>query len=98
MTRNRALRVGFERNYESEIPGCGMYLRERVVSGFPELMVRDSGPEGDAGMCKFWEWEVFSTIKGQILNNAFIEEIQLHENLYRLVKMKNFLLDKILRI
>jgi hypothetical protein len=49
------LRVGFERNYESGIPGCGMYLRERVVSGFPELMVRDSGSEGDAGMCNFWE-------------------------------------------
>jgi hypothetical protein len=73
-----------------------MYLRERVISGFPELMVRNSGSEGDAGMCKFWEWEVFSTIKGQILNNAFIEEIQLDENLFRLVK--NFLLDKILRI
>ena len=55
MTRNWMLRVGFERNYESGIPGCGMYLRERVVSGFPELMVRDSGSEGDAGMCNFWE-------------------------------------------
>jgi hypothetical protein len=29
------LSVGFERNYESGIPGSGMYLRERVVSGFP---------------------------------------------------------------
>jgi hypothetical protein len=49
------LRVGFERNYESRIPGCGTYLRERVVSDFLELMVRDFGSEGDAGMCKFWE-------------------------------------------
>ena len=55
MTRNWMLRVGFERNYESGIPGCGMYLRERVVLGFLELMVRDSGSEGDAGMCNFWE-------------------------------------------
>ncbi len=55
MTRNRMLRVGSERNYESGIPGCGMYLRERAVSGFPELMVRDSESEGDAGMCNFWE-------------------------------------------
>jgi hypothetical protein len=31
------LRVGFERNYESGIPGCGMYLREKVVSGFPGI-------------------------------------------------------------
>jgi hypothetical protein len=55
MTRNRTLRVGFERNYESVIPVCGMYWRESVVSGFQELMIRDSGSEGDAGMCKFWE-------------------------------------------
>ncbi len=48
MTRNSMLRVGFERNYESGIPGCGIYLRERVVSGFRELMVRDFGSEGDA--------------------------------------------------
>jgi hypothetical protein len=49
------LRVGFERNYESGIPGCGMYLRERVVPGFPESMARDAWSEGDAGMCNFWE-------------------------------------------
>jgi hypothetical protein len=55
MSRNRMLRVGFKRNYESGIPDCGMHLRERVVSGFPELMVRDSGSEDDAGMCTFWE-------------------------------------------
>jgi len=44
------LRVRFERIYESGIPGCGMYLRERVVSSFRELMVRDYGSEDDAGM------------------------------------------------
>ncbi len=55
MTRNRMLRFGFERNYESGISGSGMYLRERVVSGFPEFMVRDCGSEDDAGMCNFWE-------------------------------------------
>jgi hypothetical protein len=49
------LRVGFERKLQSGIPGCDMYLRKRVVSGFPELMVRDSGSEDDAGMCTFWE-------------------------------------------
>jgi len=25
-------------------------------------MLRDSGSEGDAGMCNFWEQEVFSTV------------------------------------
>jgi hypothetical protein len=55
MIRNYMLRVGFETNYESGIPGCGMHLREKVVLGLPELMVRDSWPEGDAGMCNFWE-------------------------------------------
>ena len=55
MTRNWMLRVAFERKYESGIPGCGMYLRERVVLGIPELMIRDSESEGDAGMCNFWE-------------------------------------------
>jgi hypothetical protein len=55
MTRNRISKVGFERNYKSGLPGCGMYLRERVVSVCPELMVRNSWSEGDAGICNFWE-------------------------------------------
>ncbi len=55
MTANWMLRVRFERNYESGIPGCDIYLRERVVAGYPELMVRDSWSEGNAEMCNFWE-------------------------------------------
>jgi hypothetical protein len=54
------LRVGFESNCEYGIPGCGLHLRERVVALCPELMVRDSWSEGDAGMCNFREYEVFS--------------------------------------
>jgi hypothetical protein len=42
MARNQMLRVGFESNCEYGIPACGMYLRERVVAGCPELLVRDS--------------------------------------------------------
>ena len=55
MTRNWILRVGFEKKFESEIPGCGMFLSQRVGLGFPELMVMDSGCKGDAGMRNFWE-------------------------------------------
>ncbi len=55
MTRNWMLGVGFEGNREYGIPGCCMYLRERVVAYCPELMVSDSWSEGDAGMCNFWE-------------------------------------------
>ncbi len=30
--------MGFECNSEYGIPGCGMYLREKVVARCPELM------------------------------------------------------------
>ena len=55
MTRNWMLRVGFDGNYEAGIPGGGIYLSERLVLCFPELMVRGAGCAGDAGMCNFWE-------------------------------------------
>ncbi len=68
MTRNWMLRVEFERNYESGIPGCGMYLRDRVVADCPELVVGIFGQKAMQECVTFGNSKYSRSIKPYIWN------------------------------